>query len=104
MDMSNEPGANRQVFRQVPAPLPAFRMPREKENDHDDGRLAQARHRCCLGSAVKVGDVRGIFAVLIVFASFWRKLRMEERMLGETFGDRYAAYKRRTKALLPGIL
>jgi protein-S-isoprenylcysteine O-methyltransferase Ste14 len=57
-----------------------------------------------IGSAVKVGDVRGIFAVLIVFASFWRKLRMEERMLGETFGDTYAAYKRRTKALLPGIL
>jgi protein-S-isoprenylcysteine O-methyltransferase Ste14 len=57
-----------------------------------------------IGSAVKVGDVRGIFAVLIVFPSFWRKLRMEERMLGETFGDTYAAYRRRTKALLPGIL
>ncbi|MGE7136239.1 methyltransferase family protein [Luteibacter sp. NPDC031894] len=55
------------------------------------------------GTALQVGDVRGIFAVLIVFASFWRKLRMEERMLGETFGDAYGAYKRRTAALVPGI-
>ncbi|APG03858.1 isoprenylcysteine carboxyl methyltransferase [Luteibacter rhizovicinus DSM 16549] len=57
-----------------------------------------------IGTAVKVGDVRGIFAVLIVFASFWRKLRMEERMLGETFGEAYSAYKRRTRALIPGLL
>jgi protein-S-isoprenylcysteine O-methyltransferase Ste14 len=57
-----------------------------------------------IGSALKVGDVRGIFAVLIVFISFWRKLRMEERMLGETFGETYAEYKARTKALIPGVL
>jgi len=25
-------------------------------------------------------------------------------MLGETFGDSYVAYKRRTKALIPGLL
>jgi protein-S-isoprenylcysteine O-methyltransferase Ste14 len=57
-----------------------------------------------IGSAIQVGDVRGIFAVLIVLISFWRKLRMEERMLGETFGASYAAYRRRTKALVPGVL
>jgi protein-S-isoprenylcysteine O-methyltransferase Ste14 len=57
-----------------------------------------------IGSALKVGDVRGIFAVLIVFISFWRKLRMEERMLGETFGEVYVAYRARTKALIPGVL
>ncbi|HEY4292180.1 isoprenylcysteine carboxylmethyltransferase family protein [Luteibacter sp.] len=56
-----------------------------------------------IGTAIQVGDVRGIFAVLIVFVSFWRKLRMEERMLGETFGDVYAAYKRRTSALIPRV-
>ncbi|QWT20963.1 isoprenylcysteine carboxylmethyltransferase family protein [Bacillus sp. NP157] len=57
-----------------------------------------------VGSALKVGDVRGIIAVAIVFVSFWRKLRMEERMLGETFGDAYVAYRGRTKALIPGVL
>lgn len=57
-----------------------------------------------IGTAIKEGDVRGIVAVLIVFASFWRKLRMEERMLGETFGAAYAAYKARTAALIPHVL
>lgn len=57
-----------------------------------------------IGSALKVGDVRSIFAVLIVFISFWRKLKMEERMLGETFGNAYAVYKARTKALIPYIV
>ncbi|NID14037.1 methyltransferase family protein [Luteibacter yeojuensis] len=56
-----------------------------------------------VGTAIQVGDVRGIFAILIVFASFWRKLRMEERMLGETFGEVYAAYKERTSALVPRV-
>ena len=55
-------------------------------------------------SSIQAGDVRVILAVAILFASFWRKLRMEERMLGETFGDSYVAYKRRTKALIPGLL
>ncbi|HPF70313.1 MAG TPA: isoprenylcysteine carboxylmethyltransferase family protein, partial [Candidatus Krumholzibacteria bacterium] len=32
-----------------------------------------------LGNAVMVGDWRGLLAVAIVFASFWRKLRLEER-------------------------
>lgn len=57
-----------------------------------------------IGTALKEGDVRGIFAVLIIFISFWRKLKMEERMLGETFGEVYNAYKSRTKALIPHFL
>lgn len=57
-----------------------------------------------LGNAIKVGDWRGLIALAIVFVSFWRKLRLEERWLGEQFGERYDAYKQRTRALLPGIL
>ncbi len=57
-----------------------------------------------LGTALKVGDWRGLIAVSVVLASFWRKLGIEERWLGEEFGHAYAAYKRRTKALVPGIL
>lgn len=57
-----------------------------------------------ISTALKEGDMRGIFAVLIVFISFRRKLRMEERMLGETFGGAYQRYRGRTKALIPGIL
>ena len=57
-----------------------------------------------LGNAVMVGDWRGLIAVAIVFASFWGKLKREERWLGEQFGSRYADYLRRTRALVPGLL
>ncbi|MFC5579472.1 methyltransferase family protein [Lysobacter niabensis] len=57
-----------------------------------------------VGTALKVGDWRGLIAVVIVFASFWRKLRLEERWLKEQFGPTYATYMQRTKALVPGVL
>lgn len=56
------------------------------------------------GHALMVGDWRGVLAVAIVFASFWIKLRLEEQWLAEQFGARYDAYRRRTKALFPGVL
>lgn len=57
-----------------------------------------------LGTAVLVGDWRGLLAVAVVFASFWRKLRLEEQWLAAHFGDRYARYAGRTKALVPGLV
>ena len=57
-----------------------------------------------LGNAVMVGDWRGLLAVAIVFASFWRKLRLEERWLVEHFGEPYRLYQARTKALVPAVL
>jgi protein-S-isoprenylcysteine O-methyltransferase Ste14 len=39
-----------------------------------------------------------------VAASFWYKLRLEERWMGEQFGAAYADYMRRVKALFPGLL
>jgi protein-S-isoprenylcysteine O-methyltransferase Ste14 len=57
-----------------------------------------------LGTAVALGEWRGLLALAIVAVSFWRKLRLEERWLGEQFGAAYADYMRRVKALIPGIL
>lgn len=57
-----------------------------------------------LGNAVMVGDWRGLLAVAIVFVSFWRKLRLEEKWLGEHFGPAYEAYRSNTKALIPAVL
>lgn len=57
-----------------------------------------------LGNAVMVGDWRGLLAVAIVLASFWRKLRLEEVWLTEHFGEPYRLYQARTKALIPGVL
>lgn len=56
------------------------------------------------GTALIYGQWRGLLAVAIVFASFWRKLRLEERWLGEHFGPAYAAYRKRSKALIPWLL
>ncbi|CAN5304798.1 isoprenylcysteine carboxylmethyltransferase family protein [soil metagenome] len=56
------------------------------------------------GNAIIVGDYRAIIAVAIVFFSFWYKLKKEERILTETFGEKYSAYKNKTKALIPFIL
>jgi len=57
-----------------------------------------------LGSAVMIGEWRGLLSVVIVFVSFWRKLRLEEKWLGQHFGAAYQAYRQRTKALLPALL
>jgi protein-S-isoprenylcysteine O-methyltransferase Ste14 len=57
-----------------------------------------------LGNAVLVGDWRGLLAVAIVFLSFWRKLRLEERWLSQLFGETYRQYLARTKALIPALL
>ena len=56
------------------------------------------------GTALKMGDWRGVVAFIVVFASFLYKLRHEERWLLESFGDSYAAYMRRTRALIPGLM
>jgi protein-S-isoprenylcysteine O-methyltransferase Ste14 len=56
------------------------------------------------GSALARGELRGILAVALVFLSFWRKLRMEERWMREQFGEAYEGYSRRVSALVPFIL
>ncbi len=56
------------------------------------------------GNAIIVGDYRGLIAVAIVFASFWWKLKKEEKWLMEVFGTKYLEYKNTTKTLIPFIL
>jgi len=57
-----------------------------------------------LGTALMIGEWRALLALAIIAASFWRKLQLEERWLGEYFGDAYTDYMRRVKALVPRIL
>lgn len=56
------------------------------------------------GTAVALAEWRGIAAALIVFLALWRKLRLEERWMGETFGAAYADYRKSTPALVPFLL
>lgn len=57
-----------------------------------------------IGNAIIVGDYRGIIAVVIVFVSFWFKLKKEEKLLIEHFGFKYIDYRKRTKALVPFVV
>jgi protein-S-isoprenylcysteine O-methyltransferase Ste14 len=57
-----------------------------------------------LGTAIFMGHWRSLLAVAIVFASCWRKLRVEERWLSQLFGEVYLKYMARTRALIPGVL
>ena len=56
-----------------------------------------------IGSALAVGEWRGVLAVAIVAASFWRKLRLEEAIMRRQFGDAYVRYAARVPALIPFV-
>jgi protein-S-isoprenylcysteine O-methyltransferase Ste14 len=54
-----------------------------------------------IGSALAVGEWRGLLAVAIVAASFWRKLKLEEAVMRRQFGETYARYAACVPALIP---
>jgi protein-S-isoprenylcysteine O-methyltransferase Ste14 len=55
------------------------------------------------GSALALGHAGGIFSIAIMTAVFMYKMRLEEKMLHKHFGERYAAYRRSTRAIIPLI-
>ena len=56
------------------------------------------------GSGLAAGKGIWLFMVVLIFASYWLKIRVEEHLMMETFPEEYPAYRRRVKALIPGIL
>jgi protein-S-isoprenylcysteine O-methyltransferase Ste14 len=56
------------------------------------------------GSAIARGEWRGLVALAIAFFALWRKLKLEERWLGETFGEAYERYRAEVPALIPFLL
>ena len=56
-----------------------------------------------IGSAWAVGEWRGVLAVVIVAASFWRKLKLEEAVMRRQFGETYARYAARVPPLIPFV-
>jgi protein-S-isoprenylcysteine O-methyltransferase Ste14 len=85
----------------------------ELKQDHElilDGPYALVRHPiytglllAFAGSALAVGEWRGVLAVAIAAASFWRKLRFEEAIMRREFGDAYSQYAARVPALIPFV-
>lgn len=56
------------------------------------------------GSALAVGEWRGVLAVAVASIALWRKLRLEERWMRQQFGAVYQDYSRRVAALIPFVL
>ena len=54
-----------------------------------------------LGSAIALGEWRGLIALALVTAAFLRKIAIEERFLTEQFGGVYAHYSRKVPSLVP---
>lgn len=55
-------------------------------------------------TALALGHLAGLAATLLMFASFRIKLCDEERLMLQQFPDRYAAYRRRAKRIIPFVL
>ena len=54
-----------------------------------------------LGTSLALGRVGNLFAIAIMLTIFAYKIRLEEKVLDQHFGERYAEYRRRTRALIP---
>lgn len=54
-----------------------------------------------LGTAMGIGRTRGYLGVLLMYAGFKIKSRLEERVMRGVFGTEYDDYRRRTGAILP---
>jgi protein-S-isoprenylcysteine O-methyltransferase Ste14 len=56
-----------------------------------------------LGTAVAIGEVRGLVALSIAWASFYTKARREESFLVQEFGPRFTEHQQHTGMFLPRL-
>jgi protein-S-isoprenylcysteine O-methyltransferase Ste14 len=56
------------------------------------------------GTALAVGEWRAALGVVIVGLAYWRKLTIEEAIMRRQFGEAYARYADRVRALIPFVL
>ncbi len=75
------------------------------------GPYALARHPIytgmllgLVGTILAVGQWRCIVGFFIILLAFAIKMRYEERLMMETFPEDYPKYRRRVRALIPGLL
>jgi protein-S-isoprenylcysteine O-methyltransferase Ste14 len=54
-----------------------------------------------LGSAIAMGEWRGLLGIALVAVAFLRKIQIEELFLTEQFGAVYARYRNEVPALMP---
>lgn len=56
-----------------------------------------------LGTVLVQNHMRGLVALVLVYAGWKIKSRLEEQMMVSTFGDQYVAYAKSTGALFPRL-
>lgn len=54
-----------------------------------------------MGSAIALGEVRGLLALALFAVAFLRRVALEERLLIEEFGTAYRQYRHEVPALVP---
>ena len=76
----------------------------------DDGPYRLVRHPiytgllvAFIGGALARNEWRGALAAVVVVIALWRKLRLEERWMTETFGETYRRYRDSVPALVPRL-
>jgi protein-S-isoprenylcysteine O-methyltransferase Ste14 len=57
-----------------------------------------------LGPVIAIGELFAFVALVICIASIWVKIKAEEEILKEKFGEEYLQYKREVKALIPFVV
>jgi protein-S-isoprenylcysteine O-methyltransferase Ste14 len=55
------------------------------------------------GTALAIGEWRGLAALILVGTSYYMKATREEKILAANFGEAFAEHKRRTGFFLPGL-
>lgn len=58
----------------------------------------------CVGTALVGGQWRCIVGTIIILLAFTIKIGQEEFLMMQTFPDAYRQYRRRVKALIPGVI
>ncbi|HYY34874.1 MAG TPA: isoprenylcysteine carboxylmethyltransferase family protein, partial [Candidatus Binatia bacterium] len=56
------------------------------------------------GTAIAIGYFGGFIGLLLLFVSFWMKLEREEDLMLKHFPDKYSAYQRRVKRVIPFLV
>lgn len=56
------------------------------------------------GTAIVSAQLHGALGFAVFAFVYWRKLRLEEARLAETFGAEWSSYRRRSWALVPGLV
>jgi protein-S-isoprenylcysteine O-methyltransferase Ste14 len=56
------------------------------------------------GTAIAMGYFGGLIGLLLLFVSFWVKLKREEDLMLKHFPAKYAAYQRRVKRIIPFLI